>query len=125
MGEGLRVRGMRTKLTNMSKKAEIIITVGLDAQQVPETIEWEARDSGMDGPKPTKAIMFNVWDSTEQSLMRIDLWTKEMPVDEMKRFFQQTFASMAETYRRATGQEAGADAIKAFADKFAAISQQN
>jgi hypothetical protein len=29
--------------------------------------------------------------------MRIDLWTKEMPVDEMKIFFHQTLVAMSDT----------------------------
>jgi gliding motility-associated protein GldC len=35
--------------------------------------------------------------------MRIDLWTKEMPVDEMKIFFHQTLVAMSDTFHRATG----------------------
>jgi hypothetical protein len=30
--------------------------------------------------------------------MRIDLWTKEMPVDEMKIFFHQTLVAMSDTF---------------------------
>jgi hypothetical protein len=32
--------------------------------------------------------------------MRIDLWTKEMPVDEMKIFFHQTLVAMSDTFHR-------------------------
>lgn len=31
--------------------------------------------------------MFGFWDGAEQSAMRIDLWTKNMMVDEMGEFF--------------------------------------
>jgi gliding motility-associated protein GldC len=41
-----------------------------------------------------KAIMLSVWDSKEKESMRIDLWTKEMPVDEMKIFFHQTLVCL-------------------------------
>jgi gliding motility-associated protein GldC len=34
-----------------------------------------------------KAVMLSVWDSKAKESLRIDLWTKEMPVDEMKIFF--------------------------------------
>jgi gliding motility-associated protein GldC len=34
-----------------------------------------------------KAIMLSIWDSKVKESMRIDLWTKDMPVDEMKIFF--------------------------------------
>jgi gliding motility-associated protein GldC len=34
--------------------------------------------------------------------MKIDLWTKEMPVDEMKRFYVDTMGAMAESIITAT-----------------------
>ena len=35
--------------------------------------------------------MLSVWDAVKtQETLRIDLWTKDMPVDEMKLFFHQT-----------------------------------
>jgi gliding motility-associated protein GldC len=46
---------------------------------------WSAQDGGIELSE-AKAIMLSVWDSKVES-MRIDLWTKEMPVDEMKIFF--------------------------------------
>ena len=42
-----------------------------------------------------------------------------MPVDDMKRFFYENFASMADTYVRATNDEEGARSIRKFADEFA------
>jgi gliding motility-associated protein GldC len=33
----------------------------------------------------------------------MDLWTKEMSVEEMKQFFHQTLLTMADTFERATG----------------------
>jgi gliding motility-associated protein GldC len=38
--------------------------------------------------------MLSVWDSKAKESMRIDLWTKEMPVDEMKIFFHQTLGDV-------------------------------
>lgn len=35
----------------------------------------------------------------------MDLWTKEMPVDEMKAFILQTFLSMKNLISKATGEE--------------------
>jgi gliding motility-associated protein GldC len=46
--------------------------------------------------------------------MRIDLWTKEMPVDEMKIFFHQTLVAMSDTFHRATGDEKMAETMKDF-----------
>ena len=43
-----------------------------------------------------KAVMLSVWDQKKQESLRIDLWTKDMPVDEMKLFFHQTLVTMSD-----------------------------
>ncbi len=50
--------------------------------------------------------------------MRIDLWTKEMMVDEMADFFYQTLITMADTYQRATQNEEMVKELKDFAKDF-------
>jgi gliding motility-associated protein GldC len=52
-------------------------------------------------------------DSKSKESMRIDLWTKEMPVDEMKIFFHQTLVAMSD-FHRATGDEKMAETMKDF-----------
>ena len=66
--------------------SEIRLKVGLDENKIPENIHWTAEDGGVSNEE-TKAVMLSVWDSKSQESLRIDLWTKEMPVDEMKIFF--------------------------------------
>jgi len=39
------------------------------------------------GLSETKAISINLWDDQQKNTMRIDLWAKDMPVDDMKRFY--------------------------------------
>ena len=74
----------------MSKlTSEISLKVGLDENKVPETLTWTAQDGGITNAE-AKAMMLSVWDSKAQESLRIDLWTKDMPVDEMKIFFHQT-----------------------------------
>lgn len=99
-------------------KTDIKISVELDANRVPEKLNWTARDGGVIN-EPAKAFMLSVWDSISQESMRIDLWTKDMPVDEMKVFFHQTLVSMADTFQRATNDEKMADTMKDFCDYFA------
>lgn len=99
-------------------KSEIKIVVELDENRVPEKLSWTARDGGVTN-EPAKAMMLSVWDSKAQESMRIDLWTKDMPVDEMKTFFHQTLVSMAETFERATNDSKMADTMKDFCDYFA------
>jgi gliding motility-associated protein GldC len=48
--------------------------------------------------------MLSIWDSKVKESMRIDLWTKDMPVDEMKIFFHQTLV-VSQTFKRATDDE--------------------
>ena len=44
----------------------------------------------------------------------MDLWTKEMKVDEMKQFFHQTLVSMADTLQRATNEDELANDIRSY-----------
>ncbi|MBL0102682.1 MAG: gliding motility protein GldC [Bacteroidetes bacterium] len=99
-------------------KSEIKFLVGLDETRVPETIEWEASDSGMEGTKPANAVMMSIWDPKENTTLRIDLWTKDMLVDDMKRFFFENLVTMSDTYLRATNDEVFARKLKAFAEDF-------
>jgi gliding motility-associated protein GldC len=105
-------------MSNNTIKSEIKINVELDANRVPETLRWTARDGGVENEE-SKAVMLSVWDSTAQESMRIDLWTKDMPVDEMKVFFHQTMVSMSHTFERATGDDKMASAMRDFCDYFA------
>ena len=99
-------------------KSEIKLVIELDENRVPEKIKWNAPDGGVNNAD-TKAIMLSVWDSKPQESMRIDLWTKDMPVDEMKVFFHQTLVSMSDTFERATGDKKMSDTMKDFCDYFA------
>ncbi|MFK7758309.1 MAG: gliding motility protein GldC [Flavobacteriales bacterium] len=99
------------------KTSEIKITVGLDENHVPEKIHWNASDGGIDGP--CNAFMLSVWDAKEENTLRIDLWNKEMKVDDMKKFAHQTLATMADTFERATGEKEAAKMLTEFSRKFA------
>lgn len=101
----------------MMKKSEIKISVALDDNHVPEKLSWTAKDGGIEN-ETAKAILLSVWDSKAQETLRIDLWTKDMPVDEMKKFFHQTLVAMTDTFQRATGDEKMADTMKDFCDYF-------
>lgn len=98
--------------------SEIKFIVELDGNRVPEKLMWSAKDGGVEAEE-AKAIMLSIWDSKVKETMRIDLWTKDMPVDEMKIFFHQTLVAMSETFKRATDDEKMADTMKDFCDYFA------
>ncbi len=98
-----------------NNESEIILKVGLDEEKVPVSIDWVAKDGGVDKPKDAKAFMLSIWDTTESTALRIDLWTKKMMVDEMNDFFFQTYMTMADTYMRATQFEEIANEMREFA----------
>ena len=107
------------------KISEIKFTVAVDDDHIPEVITWEATDSGMNGTRPCNATLLSLWDPKENTTLRIDLWTKEMPVEDMKRFFYENFASLADTYIRATNDEEGAKVIRKSAEEFAKAAGLN
>ena len=97
--------------------SEIKFQIELDQNRVPEKIMWTAEDGGV-ALEETKAILLSVWDSKSQETLRIDLWTKEMMVDEMADFYYQLLMTMADTFNRATNQQVLADDMKLFAKDF-------
>ena len=100
------------------KKTNIVITVCLDQNKIPDKISWTAKDGGIENQK-TKAFLFSSWDDINQETMKIDLWTKDMPVDQMNVFFHQTLVSLSQSYLKATNNEKMNDAFNQFCDYFA------
>lgn len=98
--------------------SEIKFLVELDENRVPEKLTWTAQDGGVQ-LEEAKAMLLSIWDGKAQETLRIDLWTKEMPVDEMKVFFHQTLVALADTYQRATQDEKMADTMRDFCEYFA------
>ena len=99
-------------------KSTITIDVMTDANRVPDSIAWSATDTGAENAQKAKAMMISFWDSAEKAALRIDLWTKDMMVDEMADFFYQTMMTMADTYGRATKYQEQVEEMKEFARKF-------
>jgi gliding motility-associated protein GldC len=86
------------------RKSSIQIDVTLDAQNLPETITWQTSDNPGE-VNETKTFALSFWDEKEFGIRRIDLWTKDMFVLEMKQFFLQTMGAMNDTLRSATNDE--------------------
>jgi len=99
-------------------KAEIKLEVQLDENRVAESIRWSAAEGGVD-QADAGAVLLSVWDSAQKDTLRIDLWTKEMPMDDMKRFIHQTLMSLADTLERSTSDEAPGRALRTFAREWA------
>ncbi len=90
----------------------------LDPNKIPQQILWEASDSTAAMKQKAKAMCLAFWDPEDKSALRIDLWTKDMMVDEMGDFFFQMLTTMADTFKRATNQDSLSDEMKAFAKNF-------
>ena len=96
----------------------IQIVVGLDEQKMPVDISWSAPDTAPENTRKAKAFLLSLWDGSDKTALRIDLWTKDMMVDEMEDFFYQTLITMADTYQRATRHDDLAAEMKSFARSF-------
>lgn len=119
LSSDLRVRILRVKQFVYSypirnpnmKTSEISFKVTVDDNHLPVNIEWEAKDAGE--KSVSKSVMIALWDAKENNTMRIDLWTKDMSIDEMKKFYVQNVMTLTDTYIRATNDEATAKEVKA------------
>jgi gliding motility-associated protein GldC len=99
-------------------QSTITIDVTLDETRMPESISWSATESTMDAARKAKAMILSFWDGEDKTALRIDLWTRQMMVDEMADFFYQTMMSMADTYERATRHTELVQEMKTFAKEF-------
>lgn len=106
------------------KKSTIQFSVELDNNNVPEKIRWDATDKPEDTPSETKSISVSLWDDKQKNTMRIDLWTKDMPVDEMKRFYIECVGGIAQSVLSATGDERMANEINLLCDRLVEIIRQ-
>ncbi len=102
----------------VAHKSKIEFIVGLDENKVPEKLNWTAKEGGISNQE-AKALMISVWDSKTKDTLRMDLWTKDMPIDEMKQFFHQTLVSMASTFENATNDAKMTATMRDFCDYFA------
>ncbi|MEO8413051.1 MAG: gliding motility protein GldC [Ginsengibacter sp.] len=99
-------------------ESAININVQLDDDKVPQQIKWSASGSTADTPQQAKAVFIAFWDALDKSALRIDLWTKDMMVDEMANFYFQVFTTMADTFQKATKHDELSNDIKSFAKDF-------
>jgi len=99
-------------------KKEIVFAVTLDENNVPEEITWNSSENDEDS-EAIKSLLISVWDKKEKLTKRIDLWTKDMYVEEMKMMYFQTLMTMADGLERATGENEVAADMRIFGKKMA------
>ena len=99
-------------------KSSIQIDVMLDPNKIPDQILWSATDSSAEMAQKAKAMCLAFWDGADKTALRIDLWTKDMMMDEMADFYYQMMMTMADTFAKATQQQNLCDDMKKFAKEF-------
>lgn len=99
------------------KKSTINFTVQLDENNVPDKILWDATDKPDPQMAETKSISIALWDEKQKNTLRIDLWTKDMPVNEMKRFYIDCIGGLAQSMLTSTGDEVMASETNALCEK--------
>ncbi len=107
-----------SKKKSKRKSTRITLHVDLDEHNVPERITWAADDQAGAEPQECKAILLALFDKANKETLKIDLWTKDMQVIEMDRFFFQSLRSMADTYFKATQNTALAKDMQRFVQYF-------
>src|SRR5690625_7350244 len=100
-----------------TKRSEIKIEVALDENKIPEELRWSAPDGGVNNAE-AKAMLLSVWDHKTQEALGLVLWTKDIPLADMRIFFYQTISPMFETFLRAPGVEKMNDTMKVFLGYF-------
>ncbi len=101
------------------KTSTIQFTVHLDESNTPEKIAWEATDKPDPGLSETKAISISLWDHLQKNTMRIDLWAKDMPVEDMKRFYIDCIGGLSQSVLNSTGDEHMAAEMNALCERLA------
>ena len=87
------------------KKSEIKFLVSLDKDNMPNKIEWNAEDSSNDKLSEAKSISLSLWDHDKMNTLRIDLWTKDMKTDDMKKFYIDCIGGLGQSILNSTGDE--------------------
>ena len=99
-------------------KQSLKFEIELDENKLPLKIKMSASEKAADEDN-IKALMVSAWAAKTKETLRIDLWTKDMPVDEMFIMYHQTMMGMAATLDRATGHDKLAGALRDYCEFFA------
>lgn len=99
------------------RKTKISFDIELDNNNIPEKILWDATDKPGEGLSETKSISVALWDDKLKNTLRIDLWTKDMPVNEMKRYYIDCIGGLAQSVLSATGDEVMSQEMNALCER--------
>ena len=97
--------------------SQITVRVQTDENKVPTAITWSADDSDV-ANQTAKAMSLAMWDEAQGNAVHMDLWTKQMSVEEMP-LRCQTMMTLANTLEKATNDKAHALAMRSFTEELA------
>ena len=101
----------------MTKKSEINITVELNENKLPVKMNWTSTENNEGGE--CKSFFLALWDGKDQTSLHLNLWTKEMNVEEMRQFIHQMLLNQSDTLKKATGDEALAATLYDYSHEYA------
>ncbi len=108
------------------KKSTIHFEVELDDQHIPEKISWNATGSPQgDSLKESKSVSIAVWDHEKKHTLRLDLWAKDMPVEEMKKFYIECLAGIGDSIQRSINDKKMSDEVHALCEKLTEIAKNS
>ncbi|MFZ2904815.1 MAG: gliding motility protein GldC [Cyclobacteriaceae bacterium] len=99
------------------RKTTVNFTIELDSNNIPGKILWDASDKPDAAPSETKSISISLWDQAQKNTLRIDLWTNDMPVEEMKRFYIDCLGGLSQSILSSTGDEYMANETNALCER--------
>jgi gliding motility-associated protein GldC len=102
----------------MMSENKITIVVSTDENHVPTDMVWSAEGGDIKN-RHAKALAIGMWDKEDRSTMNMELWTKDMSVDEMKMFVCDNMMTLANTLETATSDKGHAEAMRGFTRELA------
>jgi len=99
-------------------ESKLTFDLELDENNVPKNIVMNSTDKQAVNIN-LKSLMIAGWDAKTKETLRVDLWTKDMMVNEMFIMYHQTLVSMANTLEKSTGHDKLAGALKDYCEFFA------
>ena len=98
-------------------KQTLKFEVELDENNLPNSIKM-LEDQENNSAIYLKALMIAAWDAKRKETLRVDIWTKDMPVNDMFILYHQNMMGMATSLEKSTGQDKLAQALRDYCDFF-------
>lgn len=98
--------------------SDINIRIQLDANRVPEAIEWQASDAHQTHPSESKSIFLALLDKDSLDTSTMFLWTKDLQVAEMDRKIFYALTALTDGYYKSTQNTELANEMRRFVHYF-------